>query len=344
MASGIGTGVARKMPERRFRYVELAREAGLPEPDPETMHLLWQIVDEGVLGASRHVGLVFRLLVHLADPDARTEDVARRLKLCASFLSETRGRDAPVVANAIVWLLDGLSVEDRGVKLQLEERAERWTADARKRQHNLVDKAIELLPSVGSFITFDYSSTVAAIVIELKRRGFQPRAIVPESRAIAGGRRYVEEFLAAGIDTWYVLDVAIDRALESADGVLLGCESLRCDGSLTNTLGSLPLAKLARLRGVPVYGCADLYKLDVRSYAGEFREPATRTFDDLLLADLTISGSNRVDTTGVELEVVPPELVTAFLTELGPITPAGIGAAGRKVLAEAPQAGQEAHS
>ena len=46
--------------------------------------------------------------------------------------------------------------------------------------------------------------------------------------------------------------------------MLIGCESLHCDGSVVNSLGSKPLARIARALEVPVYCCAELFKLDLR--------------------------------------------------------------------------------
>lgn len=319
------------MPDRRFRYRDLVCQEGLPEPDETTMHLLWQIVDEGVLGASRHVELVHRLLIYLAEPKLDAAIAARRVNLAARFISEVRGRDAPIVANAIAWLVHDHAATD-DLQRMLSERAGRWGEEARARQRALVDNAVGLIGSDAALIAFDYSSTVAAIVVSLHERGLCPRPIVPESRAIAGGRRYLEQFLEAGIDVSYVLDVAMDQTLSKADAVLLGCESLRCDGSLVNTVGSLPLAKLARLRDVPVYVCADLYKIDARSYAGEFREPPLRSFECILLTGIAVPPSRRVDTIGVELEVIPPDLITAYLTDSGSVPPSAIRALGRQVL------------
>jgi translation initiation factor 2B subunit (eIF-2B alpha/beta/delta family) len=324
------------MPERRFRYVQLLREEDLPDPDEMTMQLLWQIVDEGVLGASRHVELVHRLLVHLAEPKPDAGIAARRVKVAGRFVAETRGRDAPVVANAITWLIAGQdSSATDDLPQRLRNRAQEWADEAQARQIGLVDKAVCRLGHGAALITFDYSSTVAAIVLALHHRGMQPHPIVPESRAIAGGRRYLEQFLEAGIDVSYVLDAAMDQILGQADAVLLGCESLRCDGSLVNTVGSLPLAKLAQLRRVPVYGCTDLYKLDTRSYAGEFLQPAPRRFDQVLLTGIAVPPLRKVDTTGIELEVVAPDLVTCFLTEFGPVPPAAIWSLGRRLAAHA---------
>jgi translation initiation factor 2B subunit (eIF-2B alpha/beta/delta family) len=331
------------MPERRFEYAELARRQRLPEPDDATMDLLWKIVDEGVLGASLHVELAHRLLVHLAQPGLEDGLAFRQVSLAARFIARTRGRDAPIVANAIAWLLSGLDgTPALGLRAALTERAERWAGEARARQARLVEQAAGLLGADARLVTFDYSSTVAAIVIALQERGLRPRPLVPESRAIAGGKRYLDAFLKAGIDPCYVLDAAMEQILDKADAVLLGCESVRCDGSLVNTVGSLPLAKLARLRGMPVYGCADLYKLDMRSYSGELRQPALRSFDQVLLDGIAVPPGRRVDTIGAELEVVPPEAVTAFLTELGPVPPAEIGPVGRSQIADLPAARTEA--
>jgi len=319
--------------ERRFEYRELAHREGLAEPDETTMDLLWRIVDQGVLGASRHVELAHRLLIHLANPHPDALTAARRVSLAGRFVSEARGRDAPIVANAIGWLLARGDVGGGGdLQQNLSDRAQEWYQEAQARRRNLVGRAVRVLSNKTTLIAFDYSSTVAAIVLALHEHGLQPRPIVPESRAIAGGRRYLEEFLSAGIDVSFALDVAMDQMLEKADAVLLGCESIRADGSFMNTVGSLPLAKLAKLRGVSVYACADLYKLDTRSYAGEFNRPTARSFDHVLLAGVTVSHSRRVDTSTTELEVVMPELVTSFLTEFGPVPPFALWSLGRQMM------------
>lgn len=320
------------MAERRRIYAQRMEAAGLAPPDAETMHLLWQIVDEGVLGASNHVRLTQQLLAHLLRAVAEPGEAWTRAAAAAALVAETRGQEAPVVGNAVHLLLDGLDrlpAQERSSALA--GRIDRWRAESDDRMERLVASAVAAIGPGRTVIAYDYSSTVAGIITRLAEVAPPAVVIVPESRAIAGGRRYLEAFAAIGIAVRFVLDAAFEHILCDGALVLLGAESVRCDGSLTNTIGSRPLARLAQWRGCEVYGCADLLKLDLRSYRGHFAVPALRRFDDLLKGAELPSGA-MVSTTGPELEVVPPSLITAFLTECGPVPPAAIWQLGRETF------------
>ena len=323
------------MPERRHIYADRITRLCLAPPDDRTMHLLWQIVDEGVLGASNHVRLTQTLLLHLFESVSDPAEAWRRADWAARFITETRGAEAPVVGNAIRMLLDGLAslpAEERPTALT--SRIESWQADAERRLARLVEAAVATIGVGRTVIAYDYSSTVAAVVEALWRTDPRPRVIVPESRGIAGGRRYLEAFTRAGIAVRFVLDAAFEHILDRRAVVLLGAESVRCDGSLANTIGSRPLARLARWRGCPVYGCADLLKLDLRSYRGIFVEPDARLFNHLL-DGAELPNDAAVTTMSPELEIVPPELLTAFLTDYGPVPPTAMWSLGRELYSEA---------
>jgi translation initiation factor 2B subunit (eIF-2B alpha/beta/delta family) len=171
-------------------------------------------------------------------------------------------------------------------------------------------------------------------------RAEPPLIVVPESRSIAGGVRYLQEFLPAGIAVRFIPDAAIEHGLAACDAVLLGVETLRADGSFLNTIGSALTARLAARLAIDVYGCTDLMKLDRRSYDGCRPSPAIRSYDELLLAGLDLARLDLVDTRAPELEVVPPDLTTAFLTEYGPVPPGAVWALGRHVFEERPGQGQ----
>lgn len=318
------------MQGRRFLLAERHRDAGLPPPKPATVEALRLVLDGGVLGASRHVALAHGLLADLARAPADPVEAWRTVEVTAALIAETRGVEAPVVANAVRWLLDAAAALPPAERPSaVAARAEAWQEESRIRLERLVEGAVARLGSDCRLLVFDYSSTVAAVVLALHAKALRPRLLIPESRSIAGGRRYLEAFSAAGLDAAYLLDAAMDWALERSDAVLLGAESLRADGGLVNTIGSRAVARLAACHGVPVYGCSDLFKLDHRSYRGGYRLPEARGFDDLLLAGLDLPAGSRVDTTQPELEVVPPGLLTALLTEHGPVPPQALWHLGR---------------
>jgi translation initiation factor 2B subunit (eIF-2B alpha/beta/delta family)/D-arabinose 5-phosphate isomerase GutQ len=314
-----------RMPEKRFEYGEALARAGYSPADDSTMHFLWQIVDEGVLGASRHVALSIELLRHILDSTPDAAEAWARARLAADFIAETRGRDTPVIGNSLAALLASLeAVPETSRPKLLKERAERWTAEQAARKERLVGKAAKHLAEARGIMAFDYSSSVSAIVQRLCTGDRPPLVVVPESRSIAGGAKYLDEFLPAGIPVRFIPDAAIEHGLVECDTVLLGVETLRADGSFLNTIGSRMIARIARPLGIEVYGCTDLMKLDRRSYDGHRPSPAFRSYDAVLLSGRNQPGRDLVDTSGPELEVIPADLTTALLTEFGPVPPQAI--------------------
>jgi translation initiation factor 2B subunit (eIF-2B alpha/beta/delta family) len=306
------------MPDRRFAYPRLLAERGLPAPDDATMEALRDIVDEGVLGASNHVALALPLVVATAEaprPTARDEALA-----LAGFVARTRGAGAPIVANALAWLTEGAAAmpQDQAAAT-LRERAGRWETLARARRDRLIARAAEALADRRAPLLFDYSSTVADVVRRLAARSGLDRLVIPESRAIDGGRRYLQALADLGLPVLFLPDAALDHAVARSDAVLLGAESVTRDGGVVNTVGSVLAARAARARGVPVYGAADLFKVGALT-AGEMPPPEPRRYDFLLAAGEAAS------TGAPELEIVPPALIDAILTEEGPLAPGCIAA------------------
>jgi translation initiation factor 2B subunit (eIF-2B alpha/beta/delta family) len=322
-----------RMPERRFEYGEALARAGYRPADDSTMHLMWQIVDEGVLGASRHVALSIELLRHILETTSDPVEALGKARLAADFISATRGRDTPVIGNSLAKILTGLNdLPEEARVAELKERAERWSEEQAERKERLVAKAARHLVEAKGILAFDYSSSVAAIVIRLCKADNPPLIVVPESRSIAGGAKYLDEFLPAGIPVRFIPDAAIEHGLAQCDTVLLGVETLRADGSFLNTIGSRMIAKLAGPLGIEVYGCTDLMKLDRRSYDGHRPAPAVRTYDTVLLSRSDGAPSGLVDTSAPELEVITPDLTRALLTELGPVPPQAIWSLGRELF------------
>jgi translation initiation factor 2B subunit (eIF-2B alpha/beta/delta family) len=321
------------MPERRFEHVEELKTAGLTPPDEVTLRYLWQIVDEGVLGASRHVALGNDLLLHILDTVPNQWEALLRARMAARFIARTRGHDTPVIGNSLTLLLAGLDdIPERQRASALRARIKNWAEAAATRKNRLIASAVTQLAHVGGVMAFDYSSTVSSIVLALATGNRNLRVVVPESRTIAGGARYLEEFLPAGLTVRFLPDAAIEYGLGLCDAVLFGVETLRCDGSFLNTIGSRMTARLARGQGIEVYGCTDLLKLDLRSYSGCRPVPALRSYDETLLAGLSLAGLGYAVTTAPELEVIPAELTTAILTEHGAVPPQAIWGLGREIF------------
>jgi transcriptional regulator with XRE-family HTH domain len=136
------------------RYAILLREAGLPPSDQIAADLIAQIVDEGSRGATRHLRLAHRLLIHLAGLPEEGEARWRRVQLTASFIMATRGADAPLIANGVAWLVRSAgSVPEPARAAQLAARAEAWLLEAQRRLARLASRCSARAPDHCCSIT-----------------------------------------------------------------------------------------------------------------------------------------------------------------------------------------------
>lgn len=330
------------MANLRQECLEQLQKTNINEQNLNTVDkYLYHIVDEGTLGAGNHVKLVQELFLFLCR-EVNEENYRELILIIKDFIYETRGKEAPVIANSIHWLLQDLQNEsDEKFKTIIIKRINEWNKKAEKRLNNLVKTGCQLLQNATSIILFDYSSTVESIVTYLCQKKI-PEIIVFESRVIDGGWPYVKKLIDLNIPVRYVLDSAMDHECSRADAVLLGVENLRCDGSLTNTIGSLAIARIAVGKGVKVYGCCDFFKLDLNSYKGVMNQPAEKNYSNLLLDKKKDSAGkplrdkrNLIDTTCPELEVVPLQLLSGFITDIGLVAPEKIKEKGLEYFPEA---------
>ncbi len=329
--------ISRRRPEAADtltrHYAAAMAAQDFPAPDPTAVELLTQILDERVLGATRHVRLAHRLLIHMADHAGKADNAWKAVAATADYIVATRGADVPLLTNGIAWLMSDIAAFPPAKRAErLAHRVVQWDSEAKARLDRLVEIGVALTGHNARPILLDYSSTVAAIIETLHERGQNPMPIVLENRGGVGGIRYINQFLARGLDLRMAPDAAIEHVLGRASSVLIGCESLHCDGSVVNSLGSKPLARIARALEVPVYCCAELFKLDIRSYAGAAGLSRSRIYDFPWIHEITVPEGRRVDATVPAVEIVPAHFLTAIITEEGPVPPAALWSLGRTLF------------
>ena len=147
------------MPERRFEHVEELKAAGLTPPDDATLRFLWQIVDEGVLGASRHVALGNELLLHILDTVPNRWEALLRARMAARFIARTRGHDTPVIGNSLTLLLAGLDDIPEGKRAtELRTRIGNWARPRRPERAGWSPRPSSTCPMSGA----SWRSTIPA--------------------------------------------------------------------------------------------------------------------------------------------------------------------------------------
>ncbi|MFH8370388.1 S-methyl-5-thioribose-1-phosphate isomerase [Streptomyces sp. NPDC018031] len=179
--------------------------------------------------------------------------------------------------------------------------------------------------------------TAFAVAAATHRNGRLRRLWVDETRPLLQGARLTTyEAARAGMSYTLLSDNAAGSlfAAGEVDAVLIGADRIAADGAVANKVGSYPLAVLARYHHVPFIVVAPTSTVDLATAEGSSIEIEQRPGHEvteigapqgqtavaeagggILLAALGTQAYNPA------FDVVPPELVTAIVTERGVLSP-----------------------
>jgi len=181
-----------------------------------------------------------------------------------------------------------------------------------------VKKIAEHLKVVGgdtdSVFTYSYSGTVADVIRQI---GYD-YVVVTESRPMMEGKRLAKELGSEGFKVILMVDGAAGMYVKAADICLIGADSVQHNGSAINKVGSKLLAYAARDQGVPFYVICDTSKFNVLNYLGQNIELEAKTPDEVS------EPLENVEIKNPYFEIIPPELITGVITEMGLMDPLDI--------------------
>jgi translation initiation factor 2B subunit (eIF-2B alpha/beta/delta family) len=171
----------------------------------------------------------------------------------------------------------------------------------------------------GAKVLFhSYSGSLIQILSRAASTAADLTFMLTESRPYRESLRIVQALKELPVEFVAYSDASMAMAAAEADLVLVGADALFRDGSFANKIGSLPLALSCRHAGTPYYVVTEVSKL----YPGDpddvgmEQRPASEMAEDW---ELWISG--RLTVRNQFFERVPAELVTAYLTDEGVLTP-----------------------
>lgn len=282
-----------------------------------------------VLGASRQLAIIAEAFTELARRyEGSAPGLVETTMGLADYLASTRGASSQAVANAVYSMVRdlksqaGLPMPDLrgwivGSVRAYEEQSQGWMRE-------LTEHGAELVSATDRVLAYDYSSSVAAILRAAEDRGWEGTVIVPESRSLNGGHKYVRDLHDTGLSLEFVPDSAIGSVISSCGMVIEGAETLSSEGGCYNTVGTFMTALAAVYHNVPFYVASTLIKMDTRTRGGE-RDIPTLDVNDALLAGWEPELASRVRTFCPDLDYTPPELIAGFVTEEGVLPPTVIG-------------------
>lgn len=171
-----------------------------------------------------------------------------------------------------------------------------------------------LVEEGATVLTICNSQGALAPLFHARRSGRRFSAIALETRPWRQGLITVAQLAKEGIDASLAVDSAAWSLLPECDLVLTGADSIARNGDVINKVGTGGLGVLAKERGVPLYVCAETFKLHPRAATGvevpiEEREVAEVVQPGEIPA--TVAVRNPV------FDVTEQRLVRGYVTELG---------------------------
>jgi translation initiation factor 2B subunit (eIF-2B alpha/beta/delta family) len=182
------------------------------------------------------------------------------LSALASGLYMAQPAMAPLfnLVNTILLVLESTAVQEkpqpcvRGVVQAFLEQL----AHTKER---VTRATVGLLPPRARVVTFSYSSSVLAVLLEARARQHLSVVLCNESRPVLEGQRLTGELAKAGIAVEFGIDAAVATFTRRADMALVGADAITV-GGVVNKLGTTGLALACRHAGIPCYVVADRHK------------------------------------------------------------------------------------
>jgi methylthioribose-1-phosphate isomerase len=285
------------------------------------------------LGVAGAFGVALAAYTHIGDTDTTTSEAAR--------IAWAR----PTAVNLAWGVRRALATLPAGPDAVLAEAQQMLAEDAqvnRMLATHAADLVLRLCPdrplrvlthcNTGRLATTAVGTALGALRV-LHARGKVAEVLVDETRPLLQGARLTAwELAEAGIAHRLTIDSAAAWAMATGqvDCVMVGADRIAADGSVANKIGTYGLAVAAHRHGIPFIVVAPESTRDLATATG-----AEIVVEQRAAAEITHVGgvATAPDGTAVfnpAFDVTPPQLITAVVTENGPIGEA-ITAVGQQI-------------
>ncbi len=273
--------------------------------------------------AKEVVDALLQLNRDIAAADADTYK-AQIMEAVVDILAVTPSFAPPI--NAMHRLLGRMEAADRAgapltdLKAEFQSAGEDFHAWAEAALDKVAQYGAEKIKDGDVVFMYSMSSTVWRIFKRAKANGRSFEVVVTESRPGNEGLWTVNEMAQHGIPVSVSIDANIGELVPCSDAVFVGADAISSAGFSFVKVGTYPTALVAQAHGVPFYVAADSLKFDSSTLLGlPFRGetiPRSDVLDDDFPAHIAVVGDL--------FESVPPQLVSALITELGLLSPTAV--------------------
>lgn len=305
---------------------------------PVVLASLTDLKEDRVHGASelsRKSLTAMTMLVQLSQATT-SEGLLAELKVFGQELMNSRPSMAPLT-NLVGRLLYAIEAKSENVSVSsIEELKQTVTStcqqladDSKRAVHEIAVRASQLMHDGMTFFTHSRSATVYETFKTAVTAGARIRAIVAESRPLCEGKDTAQELSALGIPVTLAVDGAVGHLMKSADACVVGADSVLCDGTVVNKIGTFPLALSAREHGEPFHVLCETSKFNLRSMF----EPQVETEEMDPFEVLPYPHHALVSVRNPYFDKTPAKFVSKLITEEGELSSQELQKVFRRMLA-----------
>jgi len=265
----------------------------------------------GSLALVRRAG---QILAELTRLPTRRADFHRQLVLVCRALVSAQPQMAAILnlCSAALGAAED-SLDAAAARASVRAAVDEFLRAVQEAAKKIAQSAAALISDGMTVATHSYSSAVRDALLNAAAGGRKFRVVVTESRPLLEGVALAKELASAGIPVTLGVDAAMALLLKNANLVLVGADAVT-ETFLLNKAGTFPAALLARRQGIPFYALAGSEKFAPRScrLPSEIAKPPSEVLP---------RAPRGVEIRNLYFDHTPLKLVTALVTEKGPLDP-----------------------
>ncbi|NYZ79451.1 S-methyl-5-thioribose-1-phosphate isomerase [Candidatus Micrarchaeota archaeon] len=247
------------------------------------------------------------------------EELVNEFLVAADELASARPTE-PMLRNALRALFAHMR-RSKGDVVELRKLVEKEELEYFRRMKRDEERIAEYggreLSGSSVILTHCHSSSVVSILERANELSKGMEVICTETRPRFQGLITAKELSRAGLKVTLIVDSAVSHFMKDVDAVVVGADAITAKGDLINKIGTCGIAMIAHEHGVGMYSAAETFKFDPLTLWGGIERIEERSPEEI---------TNPKKLKGVEVrnpafDVTPARYLTAYITEMGVITP-----------------------
>lgn len=239
----------------------------------------------------------------------------------ASEILGTSRNTEPTMRNSIKYLLSIIKACEKKdieeIKEVLRSKAWAFIEDLKKVKLEAASIASNYIEPNSVILTHCHSGTVIEALV--KARNNVKKVYCTETRPLYQGRLTARDLVRNKIRTTMIVDSAVASVMDEVDLVIVGADAITAQGHLFNKIGTYGIAIIAEEFSVPFISATSLLKYSSETLFGKHEKIDERNPNEVW--ENPPKGLKIINNA---FDITPRDLIEAFATEVGVISPNSI--------------------